>query len=65
MKRSQPTSLWEIRYTTRWDRYDIGLWVLADSAEVATLKSRKFLKKKGNTLIKINSVVSKGTIDIF
>lgn len=65
MKIPQSYKLWEIKYTSQWSIYDTPLWVLGDSAEVAARKTRRFLKKQGNTFIKITGVRSNGTIDIF
>jgi hypothetical protein len=59
------SNLWDVAWEARFVIYPNHLWVLAESAEIAVRKARRYLKKAGNTGIKIQSVTSKGTIDVF
>jgi hypothetical protein len=61
----QSTQLWSVKWVARFVNYSADLWVLADSAEVAARKAKKFLRAQGNTSVVIKGVNSRGTIDVF
>lgn len=69
----KPNKLWEVGWVAHYENHQDALYenhqdalyILANSAEIAACKAKKFLHKQGSTSIQIKSVLQKGTIDVF
>lgn len=61
----KPNKLWEIGWSAYMEGHPDHLWVLANSAELAARKAKKYLHKQGNTSIQIKVVQQHGEIDVF
>jgi hypothetical protein len=62
---NRPTKLWEVGWVAHWESHPDHLWIIAQSAEVAARKAKVYLRRKGNTLVQIKTVIQHGTIDVF
>ena len=67
MKIKRQKDLWNVKYEVNRRRVDESLWILAPSAERATVKGLSFVRRGENpgARIRILDVEWSGTIDVF